>query len=278
MPAVVKYKYNLKGVGLMKNINNFDNFTNNPISAFKNAGYYKHRVGWKWEKTNEFATIYCIESGVCQIELGGAKYLCNEGDVIFIKDFENVKLSNYGNGYLSYYFISFFCEENYNFQISTVTKGANALYLFKNISKFHRSESPLYKIKIAELFLRLIYILCSKELNKSKDSTEYNKLLSAVEYININYFKKITPEYLSKISGYSPAHLRRLFVRNFGVPPMEFILNKKVNMAKEMLLDAPEKTLDEIADLVGFCSASYLCKIFKRQIGLSPLEYKNKHM
>jgi len=58
---------------------------------------------------------------------------------------------------------------------------------------------------------------------------------------------------------------------------MEFILNKKVDMAKETLLDAPEKNLDEIADLVGFCSASYLCKIFKRQTGMSPLEYKERN-
>ena len=35
-------------------------------------------------------------------------------------------------------------------------------------------------------------------------------------------------------------------------------------MAKEILLDAPEKTIEEIANLVGFCSASYLCKIFKK--------------
>jgi bacterial regulatory helix-turn-helix proteins, araC family len=56
---------------------------------------------------------------------------------------------------------------------------------------------------------------------------------------------------------------------------MEYILNKKIEMAKEILLDAPEKTTQEIAELVGFCSASYLCKIFKSKVGLSPFVYKN---
>ena len=260
----------------MKNINDFDNFTNNPITAFKNAGYYKHRVGWKWENTNDFAVLYCIESGKCKVKVKDAEYICTVGDIIFIKDFENVELSNCDNDYLSYYFISFFCEKDFDFKISTITKGTNSLYLFKDIGKYHRSGAPLYKIKIAELFLRLIYTLCSNELNQNKDYTERHKLLSAVEYINITYFKRISLEYLSQISGYSPAHLRRLFVKNFGVPPMEFILNKKVSMAKEMLLETPEKTLDEIADLVGFCSASYLCKIFKRQTGTSPIEYKER--
>lgn len=258
----------------MDNIKSFDNFINNPITAFKNAGYYKHRAGWNWEKKNEFAAFYCIESGKCLVKTENVKQVCNAGDVIFIKDFENVVLSNDGKDDLSYYFISFFCEKDFDFQINTITKDTNTLRLFRDISEAHRSGAYFSKIKTAELFLRLIYILCSKELIQNKDYADNYKLLSAVEYININYYKKITPEYLSQISGYSPAHLRRLFVKNFGVPPMEYILNKKIAMAKEMLIDAPEKTIDEIAELVGFCSASYLCKTFKKQTGISPAEYK----
>ena len=261
----------------MGSIGNFDNFTANPITAFKNAGYYKHRAGWNWERTSEFVAFYCIESGKCRVKTQNVDCICNAGDVIFIKDFENVTLANAESDDLSYYFISFFCKPNFDFKIGTITKDTNSLRIFKDISKFHRSGAYLSKIKIAELFLRLVYILCSKELTESKDYTDNYKLFSAVEYININYYKKITPEYLSKISGYSPAHLRRLFVKNFGMPPMEYILNKKVDMAKEMLVDAPEKTIDEIADLVGFCSASYLCKVFKKQTGISPLEYKRSN-
>ena len=261
----------------MGNIKDFDNFTANPITAFKNAGYYKHRTGWRWEKENEFAALYCIESGKCRVKTKTVDQVCSVGDVIFIKDFENVILSNADNDDLSYYFISFFCEQDFDFQINTITKDTNSLRLFRDISEAHRSGVYLSKIKIAELFLRLIYILCSKTLSQSKDYADNYKLLSVVEYININYYKKITPEYLSQLSGYSPAHLRRLFIKNFGVPPMEYILNKKVDMVKEMLLDAPEKTIDEIADLVGFCSASYLCKIFKKQTGTSPLEYKRSN-
>ena len=260
----------------MKNINDFDNFTANPITAFKNAGYYKHRAGWTWEKENEFATLYCIESGKCRVKTKHVDFVCGDGDVIFVKDFENVMLSNVENDDLSYYFISFFCKADFDFQINTINKDAGALRIFKDISEFHRSGAPLSKIKVAELLLRLLYNLCSQKLKKSKDYADNYKLLSVVEYININYYKKITPEFLSQLSGYSPAHLRRLFVKNFGVPPIEYILNKKIDMAKEMLLDAPEKTMDEIADLVGFCSASYLCKIFKKQTGLSPAEYKRK--
>lgn len=258
----------------MKNINDFDNFTANPVSELKNAGYYKHRSGWNCTQTTEYAVFFCVESGAMRVHTDNEDAVCRTGDVVFIKNFETVTLTNTISEDLSYYFISFFCDRDFDFQINTVTKDANALRIFKDISEAHRSGAYLSKIKIGELFLRLLYLLCSEKLEKSKDYADNHKLLSTVEYININYYKKITPAFLSQISGYSPAHLRRLFVKNFGMPPTEYILNKKIDMAKEILLDAPEKTTQEIADLVGFCSASYLCKKFKSKVGISPLEYK----
>ncbi|MBR5473012.1 MAG: helix-turn-helix transcriptional regulator [Clostridia bacterium] len=261
----------------MKDIKDFDNFTANPITSFKNAGYYKHRTGWVFTQQAEHAVFFCVESGQMKVRTKDCNCICNAGDVVFIKNCERVTFSNVGDGDLSYYFVSFFCKNDFDFQINTVTKDANVLGLFKDISNAHRSGAHLSKIKVAELFLRLIYMLCSLKLQKSKDYTDNYKLLSTIEYININYYKKITPEYLSELSGYSPAHLRRLFVKNFGMPPMEYILNKKIDMAKEILLDAPEKTTQEIADLVGFCSASYFCKTFKKCVGISPLEFKRKN-
>lgn len=259
----------------MKNINDFDNFTANPIKAFKNAGYYRHRAGWECTQATECAAFFYIESGKMGVCTKEYNEICNAGDIVFIRSFEKVTFTNVSNEDISYYFISFYCEYDFDFQINTVTKELNALNLFKEIGEVHRSGAYLSKIKIAELFLKLLYLLCLKRLEKSEVYTDKHKLLSTIEYININYYKKITPCFLSQISGYSPAHLRRLFIKNFGVPPMEYILNKKIEMAKEILLDAPEKTTQEIAELVGFCSASYLCKIFKSKVGLSPFVYKN---
>lgn len=263
---------------IIKNINDFDVFSANPITNFKNAGYYKHRPNWNWEFTADYAAFYCIESGEMSVHTADGDYLCGEGDVVFIKNFEFVRFANTASCDLSYYFISFFCERDFDFNINTVTNDAGAIKLFKSISEAHHSQSHLYKIKVGELLLRLIYTLASKDFKNTKDYIQNQKLLSVAEYINVNYYKKPTPAYLAKISGYSPAHLRRLFIKNFGMPPTEYILHKKIDMAKEILTDAPEKTVEEIADLVGICSASYLCSSFKKITGLSPGEFKQKAM
>jgi AraC-like DNA-binding protein len=102
-------------------------------------------------------------------------------------------------------------------------------------------------------------------------------LRAATEYVNVYYYKKITINDLCTVSNYSPAHLRRLFLKNYEVTPQEYIINKKLNAVREMLTDAPEKSIDEIADLLSFCSASYLCKLFKKHYGVSILQYKKTH-
>ena len=148
----------------MNDIKEFDNFSANPVTSFKNAGYYKHRAGWTWNNTCEHSAFYCIEFGKCRVETENEKFICGAGDVIYTKDFENVTLSNASQDDLSYYFISFYNTRNYNFQINTVTKDTGALRIFKEISEFHRSGAPLSKIKVGELFLRLLYTLCSQSL------------------------------------------------------------------------------------------------------------------
>ncbi len=50
------------------------------------------------------------------------------------------------------------------------------------------------------------------------------RIIKSVQYININYYKKITVSELCKISGYSVSHLRRLFMREYGVSPRQYIV------------------------------------------------------
>jgi two-component system response regulator YesN len=101
-----------------------------------------------------------------------------------------------------------------------------------------------------------------------------SRINSAAEYINVNYYKNITMQDLCRLTGYSESHLRRLFVKNFGMSPQNYIVEKRMEMAKEMLLDIPEKTVDEIADLLGISSTSYFCKLFRSKNGMSPSDYK----
>jgi two-component system response regulator YesN len=56
---------------------------------------------------------------------------------------------------------------------------------------------------------------------------------------------------------------------------MDYCTHARLNEAKHLLLTT-RKSLDEIAERCGYASANYFSLIFKRKIGLSPLNYRKK--
>lgn len=98
----------------------------------------------------------------------------------------------------------------------------------------------------------------------------------AVVYIKKNYARNVTVSELAALTGYSVSHFRRLFVKKYGVSPREFLYNYKVQKAKELLVEEPEKSVEEIAELLGMYNAAHFCKMFKKKTGWSPREYKEK--
>lgn len=259
----------------MSELHEFDIFTRSPIRKIRNTGYYKQKNGWEWESRCDYSCFYCVDKGIITVTVNGKTQHAHSGDVILIRSQDaEAKLCACG-GDAAYYFLSFYCNEGAELGIDTVSRGADLLSAFKEFRRSYYSEAPLYRMKIAELFLSILHHLASLKITVDESSSDI-KVRAAVEYINTNYYKKITIDELCRITNYSKAHLRRLFIKHLGVPPMEYIVSKKITIAKDMLIDAPEMTVDEIADSLSLCSSSYLCKLFKRHYGMTILQYKKE--
>lgn len=95
----------------------------------------------------------------------------------------------------------------------------------------------------------------------------------AVKYVDDHYRSPITLEELCDCCGVSKQHLCLLFRTTLHTRPMEYIAKRKLQAAKELLMGT-SMTVEEIAEEVGFCTASYFCKVFKRYEGLTPKQFK----
>ncbi|MEE1303880.1 MAG: AraC family transcriptional regulator [Agathobacter sp.] len=71
----------------------------------------------------------------------------------------------------------------------------------------------------------------------------------------------------------SPYHMIRKFSSENGLTPHKFQLQCRVRKAQE-LLESGMKVVD-VATTLGFCDQSHLCRVFKKQLGISPEEYIN---
>ena len=83
---------------------------------------------------------------------------------------------------------------------------------------------------------------------------------------------------LAKIAeeiGISEVYFRRLFRAEYGVSPSQLVTAERIERAKE-LMRYPFLSLEDCAAKSGFSSLQYFCRVFKRQMGISPAKYRAK--
>ncbi len=111
------------------------------------------------------------------------------------------------------------------------------------------------------------------EVLKSKRKTYKAHVITNVQkYINNHVSEKLTLNEVAGVFGLSPNYLSILFKKNCGIGFSEYIAQAKVNRAKALLMEQDMK-IYEAADQLGFESAFYFSKVFKKVTGISPREF-----
>ena len=96
---------------------------------------------------------------------------------------------------------------------------------------------------------------------------------AAIADIRANYAGLYGVEELSERLGVSKSHLVRTFTAAIGVPPGRYLTTVRIEAAQRLLLHR-EYTLDVVASLCGFSGANYLCRVFKKETGQSPAQWR----
>lgn len=96
-----------------------------------------------------------------------------------------------------------------------------------------------------------------------------------ITYIKSNYSRNLSNKMLSDLTGYHEYHLNRLFVRHTGTTVHRYILNLRINRAKDLLLNT-SLSLAAIAECVGFNSNTHFSEYFKQVVGIPPMEFRKR--
>ena len=131
--------------------------------------------------------------------------------------------------------------------------------------------------------IQLLLDYCMRFYNRQfVTRTEVNKdVLSRFEFLLDDYFRNgktrtegvPTVRYFADKVFLSPNYFGDLIKKETGRSPQEYIQGKMIDMAKEMLLGT-EKTVSQIADDLGFQYSQHFNRIFKKNVGQSPNEYR----
>ncbi len=100
-----------------------------------------------------------------------------------------------------------------------------------------------------------------------------DKINKVIDYINLNFTNEIKNSELAEIAGYHEYYLNRLFICHMGISMHKFILQKRINEGKRLLLNT-KLPISEIASKTGFNSTTHFSSYFKKEMDMSPFEYR----
>lgn len=110
-------------------------------------------------------------------------------------------------------------------------------------------------------------------ITRSDEFIKSNYVLSAIEFIQNNFFNNIKVHDVAAHIGISRNYLFTLFKEAMGHSPKEYIAHFKLSRACNMLDDS-SLSIDAVSVYCGFENSATFSKAFKKQFNLSPSKYK----
>jgi len=138
--------------------------------------------------------------------------------------------------------------------------------LIQNLPNMRSSQECLKYIKYASYeFIELIHHTskqCSSLINQ------------CIRYIDTHIYEKITLRDLEDTTGHSSVYISSRFTLELGLTFSQYLLNKKIEEAKHLLLFT-DHSYQEISTLLNFTSQSHFTQRFKHVTGQTPKAYRD---
>ena len=266
-----------------------------------NVGLAVHNADWNWKNVNSpFTRLYYVTEGSAQIELPDGIYTLSPKHMYFIPAFTihtNICKSNFVHYYLHIYedhysdndwldhwkfpveieatdldlaLFKRLCEINphMTLQKSDPTTYDNNPTLMQNLIK-NRQRAFCDKVESRGIVFQLL----SRFFKQGQSKMEDNRIAKTVLYIRKHLNEAIELEKLAEISCLSKDHFIRLFKKELGTTPLQYINQKKIEKA-QLLLITEELAVKEIAFQLAFDDYSYFNRLFKKTTGVTPQEYR----
>ena len=171
----------------------------------------------------------------------------------------------------------YYCKINEkSFPIPTINQFPEeiSIYHYNKISNnlSDASDSAILKNNshICELLSEFLVHINEPAPQKENYSKNFSELFA---YTEKNYFADITVEQMADFFSLSKYHFIRIFKEYLGITPMKYIRNLRIAKASELLLRT-DRTVEEIAEIVGYSTAAGFIENFKAVQKTTPLKYR----
>lgn len=238
---------------------------------------------WRPRGRMDYQILYIAE-GTGYFFLDGKDVAVPAGHMVLYQPKEEQKYVYYGKDQTEVFWVHFTGSE--------VKKILNEYHIPLNGHVFYTGKSPEYQkvfrrmIKelqqcrphyeeLLSMLLRQLFIIMDRHLNSAvQPGNRVRKELDlAIYHFTEHYQENINIEAYAASQHKSAGWFIRSFRLYTGVTPMQYIISLRIAHAQQ-LLQSTEYNVTEIAAMVGYENPLYFSRLFRRQTGVSPSEYK----
>lgn len=148
------------------------------------------------------------------------------------------------------------------------------LKIFKESEKQWRENTPYYQMTLKKSVYELILMVLNEQNKNYLPEKKSRIIMPALEKIKTDFNSgDLSVAELASLCNVSEVYFRKIFVDKFGVSPKEYIINMRINYAKE-LLESGMFSVAEVASFAGYTEQCHFSREFKKRIGENPRSFK----
>ena len=141
----------------------------------------------------------------------------------------------------------------------------------KMLHSFTLTENMFNTNELTEQFMKLVIQCIGDET--ILDTNAKNKIQLAIRYIDSHYNEDLSVNELAERYDMSPNYFSTLFKKEVNQSAVNYITSLRISKAKEYLRDS-EKSIAEIAQMIGYEDCNYFFRVFKKFEGVTPQQYR----
>ncbi|MCP3028483.1 response regulator [Halobacillus sp. A5] len=114
-----------------------------------------------------------------------------------------------------------------------------------------------------------------RTIHKLNDLDAARRIKDIVSYVDTYYMEELSLERLSNLFFFSREHISRKFKQESGISLSKYVTKLRINQAKHWLRQS-EESIYSISLMLGYKDEKYFSKLFKKEVGQTPFDYRNE--
>lgn len=114
----------------------------------------------------------------------------------------------------------------------------------------------------------------SRQDSQDEEETQPQMVAMIEQYLLDNYQRNIKAGELSTEFGFVSEYISRIFKKYVGLSPSRYLTKIRMEKACDLIRSCPDMQIKEVADQVGYKDIHYFSKVFRKEMGVWPSEYK----